>query len=413
MHGTIETQETTAHDAHKAIIDETVRDGLTLPETFKEFEAAHVAPDKRAEVAAATLRIVSHQRLDGAATFALSDDLVLVTSFMSDEAEPIYVKQVLGELGYDPKYVDRLKSISPELGSIRRDCIRLALKRTHLLNLTRHSRDVRLDILKAFEAGRKVTAEQIRAWGAEDKVPLDPHVTGGLGSLRALAAARMKASVSIYATLAGKIVTAIEDALARQGKRKSIEKGKLIGEVQADARHAQGQLTSVVYPLAAKASGDVYAKDLPETSDWGRVRSELVTLGMGVEGWPKTGEALNGWLQDEVLPALRWSLDGSGTLADYKSAERVRRAEELERRANEAAQPIVVKTRKARAGGVKAEVKAEATAGAGKAGGAAAAPKPRKARAASPVAAKNPASVPPVAPEMIDALLAEVAQIIR
>jgi hypothetical protein len=130
---------------------------------------------------------------------------------------------------------------------------------------------------------------------------------------------------------------------------------------------------------------------------------------MGVEGWPKTGEALNGWLQDEVLPALRWSLDGSGTLADYKSAERVRRAEELERRANEAAQPIVVKTRKARAGGVKAEAKA----GAGKAAGAAATPKPRKPRAASPAAAENPASVPPVAPEMIDALLAQAAQIIR
>ena len=110
-----------------------------------------------------------------------------------------------------------------------------------------------------------------------------------------------------------------------------------------------------------------------------------------------------------MLPALSWSLDGSGTLADYKSAERVRRAEELERRANEAARPIVVKTRKAKAGGINAE----ATAGAGKAGGAAAAPKPRKARAASPAAAENRTSVPPVAPEMIDALLAQAAQIIR
>ena len=77
-----------------------------------------------------------------------------------------------------------------------------------------------------------------------------------------------------------------------------------------DCRLAHDLLNSIAAPMKAEVVAHVNWRPahLPEGSAWRTVQALLHRMG-GVDGWPERTEFV-GWLQDEVMPALRFVVHG-------------------------------------------------------------------------------------------------------
>lgn len=303
--------------ASAPVLDESVL-GIQLPEDFDDVAlACGVSEDALDEVRARSVRIMGHRRRDAAQTFAFGDDLVFVQQQMRDET--VFADFACGTFGYDPKYITKFMRVSIELAAERHRCIAASMSSTQLLETLPRTPQERDEILTRLERGEKVTAAQIKNWGKKEEASVDPLVQSGRKGLMAVGQSNLKSGVSTVTMLIGRVLARILTELEpEKGKTRSIQKGKLGQDVRADARTASGHLVRIACGLKANAFGDTVPADLPKGAGWRRVMDVISLLGRPDNEWPKRGE-LRTWLEDEVVPTLRWALgDGEAVAIEVR-----------------------------------------------------------------------------------------------
>jgi hypothetical protein len=303
--------------ASAPVLDESVL-GIQLPEDFDDVAlACGVSEDALDEVRARSIRIMGHRRRDAAQTFAFGDDLVFVQQQM--RGEDVFADFASETFGYGEKYIVKFMRISTELAADRYRCIANSMSSTQLIEMLPRTPQERDEILTKLEQGQKVTAAQIKNWGKEEEAPVNPLVQSGRKGLMAVGQSNLKSGVSAFTMLVGKVLARIlSDLEPEKGKPKAIQKGKLSQDVRADARTAFGHLERVACGLKSNAFGDTVPADLPEGSGWRKVKDLVYLLGRPDNEWPNRG-ALRSWLDDEVVPTLRWALgDGEAVETEVR-----------------------------------------------------------------------------------------------
>ena len=301
--------------ASAPVLDDSVL-GVQLPDDFDAAAlACGVSEDALAEVRARSVRIMGHRRRDAAQTFAFGDDLVFVQQQVRDE--DVFADFASETFGYGPKYITKFMRISIELAAERHRCIAASMSSTQLLEILPRTPQERDEILTMVERGEKVTAAQIKNWGKEQEASVDPLVQSGRKGLMAVGQSNLKSGMSTVTMLIGRVLARILTELEpEKGKPKAIQKGKLGQDVRTDARTAAGHLVRVACGLKSNTFGDTEPADLPEGSGWRRVMEVVSLLGRPDNEWPKRGE-LRSWLDDEVVPTLRWAL-GDGEVVEIE-----------------------------------------------------------------------------------------------
>jgi hypothetical protein len=166
------------------------------------------------------------------------------------------------------------------------------------------------EVLTEFEAGRRLTGEQVKAIiGGDQKGPeIAPPFQGGVAGLRANAKAKQAQMVAEFTRNMTSIIADIEKALepVRQGKR--VLKGHLAENIEHRARLTRFQLENIALPVELNPANASQTRVIPfpEGSPWREVVELLWILG-GRASWPP--EELAPWLSDTVLPALAWSIN--------------------------------------------------------------------------------------------------------
>lgn len=193
------------------------------------------------------------------------------------------------------------------------------------------------NVLAAFENGEKPTVAKVRQMIGcvpPKKAEGGPTV-GGLAGLRQAADVKLKTDIARFNELTTRVLARVEKALEPLAKGRAVRKGALQEAVMYDCRHAHDLFNSIAAPLrpATVESVNWLPAKLPQETPWARVQTLLHRMG-GVEDWPGR-EEFPGWLQDEVIPLLRFVVHGEslekeddGEESEQATAEDVSQPEE-------------------------------------------------------------------------------------
>jgi hypothetical protein len=178
----------------------------------------------------------------------------------------------------------------------------------------------------AIEAGEELTVAQVKAMvgvAAKKKVTSsdDALNVGGLAGLRKAAELKTTQDVAQFHGLMSAVLKRVEKAMEPLAKGRAVKKGMLQEAIVYDCRHAHDLLNSIAAPMKAEMVAHVNWRParLPEGSAWRTVQALLHRMG-GVDGWPERTEFV-GWLQDEVIPALRFVVHGEALTSTEEEPE--------------------------------------------------------------------------------------------
>ena len=152
--------------------------------------------------------------------------------------------------------------------------------------------------------------------------------TAGVAGLRKVAAAKIDDDTARFMRLMSVILQEVEKAMEPLALKRAVKKGELSEKVHLHCRHAHDLLNSIAAPLEEDVTSYMNwrAARLPEGSVWRKVQDLLHRMG-GEDHWAK-GKEFVPWLQDEVLPLLRFVVHGEAvvetgidTLADPEADE--------------------------------------------------------------------------------------------
>lgn len=241
--------------------------------------------------------------------------------------------------GYTVKAANLYISIHEQLGHYKERLISATVAPTTMFVLARGNRTSIETALKAFESGEKLTGRQVQAIiDAENgltKKDLKPILLNapGLAGLRKAAAAKELKEISLFHAMIASIRDEVEAALKPLEVGRAVIKKHLSDKVAMDCRHAHDLLCSIAVPVVPGfQSFDRWRHgEFEKGSAWHKVQVLLYKAG-APDAWPDRAE-LVGWLQNEMLPVLRFILDGEPlpgfALVEDEGVEKTESLEEL------------------------------------------------------------------------------------
>jgi hypothetical protein len=241
-------------------------------------------------------------------------------------AAPLIPKKTFGKwvawiTGYTRPHAYSFIKIATELKNQKARFVQAGVPATVMRKLASSLEHVE-EVLTEFEAGRRLTGEQVKTIiGGDQKGPkIAPPFQGGIAGLRANAKAKQALMVAEFTRNMTSIIADIEKALepVRQGKR--VLKGHLAENIEHRARLTRFQLENIALPVELNPANASQTRVIPfpEGSPWREVVELLWILG-GRASWPP--EELATWLTDIVLPALAWSIDNGKKVENENGAD--------------------------------------------------------------------------------------------
>ncbi|MCD2178236.1 hypothetical protein [Rhizobium sp. C1] len=218
--------------------------------------------------------------------------------------------------GYTVKAANLYISIHEQLGDYKERLISATVAPTTMFVMARGNQTSIETALKAFESGEKPTGRQVQAIiDAENgltKKDLKPILLNapGLAGLRKAAAAKELKEISLFHAMIASIRDEVESALKPLEVGRAVIKKHLSDKVAMDCRHAHDLLCSIAVPVVPGfQSFDRWRHgEFERGTAWHKVQVLLYKAG-APDAWPDRAE-LVGWLQNEMLPVLRFILDG-------------------------------------------------------------------------------------------------------
>ncbi|OAP39046.1 hypothetical protein AU381_08040 [Sinorhizobium glycinis] len=181
-------------------------------------------------------------------------------------------------------------------------------------------------VISAIETGEQLTVAQVKAMvgvEARRKVATTDEAlnVGGIAGLRKAAELKTTQDVAQFHGLMSAVLKRVEKAMEPIAKGRAVKKGMLQEAIVYDCRHAHDLLNSIAAPMKAELVAHVNWRParLPEGSAWRTVQALLHRMG-GVDGWPDRTEFV-GWLQAEVIPALRFVVHGEALTSTEEEME--------------------------------------------------------------------------------------------
>ncbi|WP_417423056.1 hypothetical protein [Hoeflea sp.] len=242
---------------------------------------------------------------------ALGGYLVRAKAILPEKALGKWVKEACG---FTPRTARNYIGVAEHLAPHRDRLEAVGVAPTVLFALVGAKDDAIDRVLSALEAGERLTVKQVKAMVGIVPTPKPKADNaldlGGLAGLRRAAEMKTKADMAEFYGMARSILQAVQKALEPLEKNRGVKKGALCDAVVLDCRHAHDLLNSIAAPMEADYAEHMNWRPahLPEGSAWRRVQALLRRMG-GVDSWPDRTKLVP-WLQDEVIPALRFVVHG-------------------------------------------------------------------------------------------------------
>ncbi len=217
--------------------------------------------------------------------------------------------------GYTVKAATYYISVHEKLADYKGRLIAAAIAPTTMFIMAKGSKSAIETALRAFENGERLTGRAVQAIiDAESDVAKTEQTpillnTAGLAGLKKAAAARQIEEISLFRSMLDRIRSDVEEALKPLEHGRAVVKKHLADKIALDFRHAHDLLCSIAVPV--KPGLFPYNNWTPGTFDkdtaWYKVQMLLFKAG-NAEAWPDRIDFVP-WLQNEVLPCLRFVLD--------------------------------------------------------------------------------------------------------
>lgn len=235
----------------------------------------------------------------------------LLTRVSSCVDKKVFTSWVLGRNEITPRHAANLMGVHERFEDRRDEAVRHQIAPTVLFSLISAPDEAVETVFKAYAEGKRLKVREVKALVQEHKgevrEKLEPLDVGGAKGLAALA--RMKsAEQSAELSAAVKTIIAAIEARLEEAGGKRIKKETLREALVKPSRFARHQLTELIRPLRHMEHWDgntpgLYHEHLAD-SRWKRAEAILFKLG-GMHEWPGN-LALTTWLEEDVLPALRF-----------------------------------------------------------------------------------------------------------
>ncbi|WP_216333366.1 hypothetical protein [Rhizobium sp. X9] len=280
----------------------------TLPAAFaRHYEKLNIDSKLRKRLETSASKIFDLGRRTTEQTFELGDHLDEAAVLLDDG---VFDKWVKLRCGIAPRTARGYMSVFRNLADFRDELVDLSVGTTALFHLAHAPHEkIREAIAHAEEHGqlRVFDVKTILTNGEEvedKKVQRDFYGAGGVTGLKALIAIKARDGLKMFVVHIDVIVQAIKTAL----DQKRVIKEALAREVEDLARVARMELESLAQFVEPDSDLRRHPRStqFPKKTEWAVVNETLQKLGL-VDSWPKSKD-LPGWLRDEVVPALEWSI---------------------------------------------------------------------------------------------------------
>ncbi len=294
-------------------------------------DADEISPEHEGELKALGEGILSLGRRTTEQSLELGGYLARAKSILPERAFGAWVKAICK---FTSKTARNHVAVYEKLSDYRERLVAARVAPTTLFVLAYADKEKVESVLMAIEAGEELTVAQVKAMvgvAAKKKVTSsdDALNVGGLAGLRKAAELKTTQDVAQFHGLMSAVLKRVEKAMEPLAKGRAVKKGMLREAIMYDCRHAHDLLNSIAAPMKAEMVAHVNWRPahLPEGSAWRKVQALLYRMG-GVDGWPERTEFV-GWLQDEVIPALRFVVHGEALTSTEEQAEIADASEQL------------------------------------------------------------------------------------
>ncbi|MCR6499097.1 hypothetical protein MUO32_08645 [Shinella sp. CPCC 101442] len=258
-----------------------------------------------------------------AQAFEIGGYLVRAKSILPDKALGAWIKAVCK---FTPKTGRNYMAVQANLADYKERLEAAAVAPTVLFVLAYAEQPEVERVISAIEAGEQLTVAQVKATvGVEAKRKVattnDALNVGGLAGLRKAAELKITQDVTEFHGLMSAVLKRVEKAMEPIARGRAVKKGLLQDAIVYDCRHAHDLLNSIAAPMKVEMVSHVNWRParLPEGSAWRTVQALLHRMG-GADDWPDRTEFVS-WLQDEVIPALRFVVHGEALTSTEEEIE--------------------------------------------------------------------------------------------
>ncbi|WP_426129724.1 hypothetical protein [Pararhizobium sp. PWRC1-1] len=234
------------------------------------------------------------------------------------EAKPLVPEKAFGKWlatfsDYTVRSAWNYISIHERLQNYREQLLAHAVMPTVMFELAKGEPEQIEAVITRMADGERIRVKDAREMlGRKPKVKSDLATfdTAGVAGLRKVAAAKTDTDVARFQKMLEIVLNEVELALEPLAKKKPVVKKPLQDKVVLPCRHAHDLLNSIGAPLQPDATTYMNwrAAKLPEGTVWRNVQDLLHRMG-GADDWAK-GRAFVPWLQNEVVPLLRFVVHG-------------------------------------------------------------------------------------------------------
>ena len=288
--------------------------------------ADDVSPEEVSELQAIGEDIRSLGRRTNLQAYELGGYLARAKAILPERELGAWVKAICK---FTPKTARNYIAVYENLSLYKERLVATATSPTMLFVLAYAEEQKVEEVLAALEAGEELTVAQVKqmvgvSTGKKAAPVPDSLNRGGLAGLRKVADLKIEQDAARFLGLTTSILKKVEKALEPLARNRAVIKGALCDAVMYDCRHAHDLINSLAAPLRPDVTPHLNwrPEKLPDGTDWRKVQALLHRMG-GAEDWPDRS-AFVPWLQNEVVPLLRFVVYGDPLPGDAEEEEDTR-----------------------------------------------------------------------------------------
>jgi len=286
--------------------------------------ADDVSPEDVNELQAISEDIRSLGRRTNLQAYELGGYLARAKAILPERELGAWVKAICK---FTPKTARNYIAVYENLSVYKERLVATATSPTMLFVLAYAEEQKVEEVLAALEAGEELTVAQVKQMvgvsTAKKTAPVPDSLNmGGLAGLRKVADLKIEQDAARFLGLTTSILKKVEKALEPLSRNRAVRKGALCDAVTYDCRHAHDLINSLAAPLRPDVTPHLNwrPEKLPDGTSWRKVQALLHRMG-GAEDWPDRSSFVP-WLQNEVVPLLRFVVHGEPLAGDTEEDAR-------------------------------------------------------------------------------------------
>ncbi|MEW9616932.1 hypothetical protein AB3G45_24300 [Shinella sp. S4-D37] len=293
---------------------------VTGPATGVSAAADHRAPEATDALRRATEKIVSLNRDSTHHAFELGACFAEVKALVPEKGFGRYLKTFTD---YTVRSAWNYISIYERLGAYRDTLSQHAVLPTVMFELAKGEPAQIETVIARMDDGERIKVKDVREMlGTKPKPKSDTAIlnVGGPAGLRKVAQWKLDQDAVKFGGLVSEVLKEVEKALEPSAVGRAVWKSPLQKKVVHDCRHAYDLINSIAAPLQPQMVKIDHWRpaNLPDGTGWREVQKLLYRMG-GVECWPGRVDFVP-WLQNEVVPLLRFAIHGEPLPGEVEGA---------------------------------------------------------------------------------------------